>query len=319
MQPYSNNPPRVKRRRAASFVFPLLLVVVGVVLLLNNVGVVPWAIWTSIGRLWPVILILFGLDLLLGRRSAWFGLTIAAIMLFAVFGAGLWMTHTESSLAAAPIATEPQSAVVPLDGASSGQVTVQIGAGVLHLGSPPSNPDSLAEASGELPSGAQLKNHATTRNGVADVAFSTAGAMNFWPFGSVNQSHANTNLDVLLSPKVPLTLNADVGAGDSTFDLSGLQVRNFSLNNGAGQASVTFPTSAGQTTADIHSGAGSLSLTIPEGVGARIHASNGLVNLHVATDRFKLVGDYYQTDDYNSATNRVDITLHVGIGEVDVQ
>src|SRR5258707_12139136 len=99
MQSSSPSPPRWSQRRAASFVFPLLLVVVGGVLLLNNVGLLPWTIWTALGQLWPIILILFGIDLLLGRRNAWLGASVAMVALVAVLGIALWMTYSGCGLA----------------------------------------------------------------------------------------------------------------------------------------------------------------------------------------------------------------------------
>jgi len=46
----------------------LLLIVLGVVLLLNNYGVLPWNVWLGFVDTWPFILILGGITLLSGRR-----------------------------------------------------------------------------------------------------------------------------------------------------------------------------------------------------------------------------------------------------------
>ena len=43
------------------------LLALGVVLLLSNLGVWPWGISESLWRLWPVLLIALGLDLIVGR------------------------------------------------------------------------------------------------------------------------------------------------------------------------------------------------------------------------------------------------------------
>src|SRR5689334_14326052 len=93
-----------QRRRTRSIVFPVLFVIVGVVLLLNNLGYLPWAVWTALGQMWPVLLILFGLDLLIGRRNAWVGATVILISFVAVLGAALWLTYSgkTASVEAAP-------------------------------------------------------------------------------------------------------------------------------------------------------------------------------------------------------------------------
>lgn len=51
-------------RPISGFVVPLLLVCVGVVLLLNTLGVLSWRSWSEIGRFWPVLVIALGLGIL---------------------------------------------------------------------------------------------------------------------------------------------------------------------------------------------------------------------------------------------------------------
>lgn len=48
-------------------VFPIFLITIGILLLLNNAGIVPWSIWQEIWQFWPVLLILLGLQIILGR------------------------------------------------------------------------------------------------------------------------------------------------------------------------------------------------------------------------------------------------------------
>jgi len=52
------------RRPATGLVVPIVLVCVGVVLLLNTLGVLAWETWSEIGRFWPVLVIAFGLGIL---------------------------------------------------------------------------------------------------------------------------------------------------------------------------------------------------------------------------------------------------------------
>jgi hypothetical protein len=309
-------------RRPRSFVFPLLFVIVGVVLLLNNFGYLPWSIWTALGQLWPVLLILFGLDLLIGRRNAWLGAAVTLIAFLAVLGTALWLTYSSPTVNTEAPGLNRQSANIPLGNATSGNVTLHLGAGNLQVGALPADGNNLVQAAASLPPGMRLSQNSAVNKGVADVTISTegSGGIGWRPFGSFDRrSPGDTTLDVQLLPKVPLTVRADVGAGQSDFDLSNLSISTFSLNNGAGQTTVQLPTQAGQMTADIHGGAGQIILEVPPDVGAYIHSKNGLVSVHVPADRFQKVNDGYQTTDYSSATNRADVALSLGVGEVDVR
>jgi hypothetical protein len=61
-----------RQRRLGIPVFALLLVLVGGVLLLQNLGVIPWELWLELWRLWPVLIIAFGLNLIVGGvRPGW--------------------------------------------------------------------------------------------------------------------------------------------------------------------------------------------------------------------------------------------------------
>ena len=57
------------RRRRGSLFGPLLLIALGIIFLLNNVNVLQGDVWNTILRLWPLILIVIGLDSLYQRQG----------------------------------------------------------------------------------------------------------------------------------------------------------------------------------------------------------------------------------------------------------
>lgn len=63
----------------------LFLVFLGIVFLLNNLGLVPSSVWDEVWKFWPVLLILLGLRLLGGRNAA-SRIIITLITLFAFAG-----------------------------------------------------------------------------------------------------------------------------------------------------------------------------------------------------------------------------------------
>jgi predicted ferric reductase len=56
----------------------IFLIVVGVILLLNNLGFLPWEIWSVLWQFWPVLLILGGLEMVLGH-SSWSRLAVTIL------------------------------------------------------------------------------------------------------------------------------------------------------------------------------------------------------------------------------------------------
>ena len=51
-------------RRLRGAIMPVLFIVAGILLLLNSLELVEWAIWPKLARLWPVLVIGFGASLL---------------------------------------------------------------------------------------------------------------------------------------------------------------------------------------------------------------------------------------------------------------
>jgi hypothetical protein len=50
--------------RRPGFVGPLLLITIGFILLFNKMGLIYWVSWGSLCNYWPVILILWGIEIL---------------------------------------------------------------------------------------------------------------------------------------------------------------------------------------------------------------------------------------------------------------
>lgn len=83
-KPTAERPRKTSRssgsRTGGSLFFPILLVVLGIIFLLRNIGALPGDIWQVILNLWPLILIVIGLDNLFSRQG------VAAPTIFIAIG-----------------------------------------------------------------------------------------------------------------------------------------------------------------------------------------------------------------------------------------
>ena len=66
-------------------------------------------------------------------------------------------------------------------------------------------------------------------------------------------------------------------------------------------------------------GAASLTFLVPTGVAARIGTKMGLGSIQVDESRFPRMGDGYQSTDYATAENRVDLDIQGGVGSVRIR
>jgi len=257
---------------------------------------------------WPTILILAGVIFLLSNLgllpgSAW-GWVWALVLILVGVGM-LW-----------PARGGPGSkqVAVPLAGAAVAQVTLKHGAGRLTVASGAASDLLLSGVCGGgvdqdvRPLGDHLD--VTLRMPPQDW-----GPW-IWPGG---WGRVSLDWDLVLNPGVPLSLVVETGASDTRLDLSQLRVTDLSIKTGASSTSLTLPAQAGQTRVRIESGAASVKVRVPEGVAARIRGRIGVGTLNVDAGRFAPRGNEYQSADFDSAANRVEIEVGGGVGSVDVR
>ena len=106
----------------------------------------------------------------------------------------------------------------------------------------------------------------------------------------------------------------------AVFDLTDLKVTNLDVDTGASATEIFLPANAGTTLVDIDTGASSVKVHVPTGVGARLRIKSGVASVIVDESRFhKIDTGQYQSDEYNTAANRADITIDSGVGSIEVK
>ncbi len=102
---------------------------------------------------------------------------------------------------------------------------------------------------------------------------------------------------------------------DETRD--GVDTANLELKPGVGGMEVVMPSNAGTVTAKLDGGIGGLTILIPQGVAARIRSHSGISGATINQARFPRVGeDLYESPDYATATNKIDLDVNAGIGGI---
>src|SRR3990170_3481178 len=124
--------------------------------------------------------------------------------------------------------------------------------------------------------------------------------------------------DGRLRGAVPLQLDFEIGACEAEVDLTDLLVREFRLATGASSTLVRMPAAAGETRARIAAGAASVKIVIPSGVAARVVTQTGLGEVKVDGRRFPRNGSIFESADYSSAKNKVDLSVEAGAASVEI-
>lgn len=256
-----------------------LLVLAGALLLLDNLNLLSVRMWDLF---WPILLILLGGWILINSRSS-------------------RRTY------------ESEHLQIPLEAAKSVRLKVKHGAGRLRL-SAGAGPANLAE--GDFMGGLDLRMEDEGQE--MDVEMSVP-SRNF-PTGPWFWGRSSLDWDVKLTSEVPIRLDIRTGASEADINLASLQVSELRLSTGASSTRLALPDAAGFTRAKIEAGAASINVRVPSGVAARIHTEGGLASISVDKSRFEALGSgYYQSTEFDSAENKVEINVSAGVGSVDIR
>ena len=290
--------------------FPLLLISLGGLLLLQTTGILSWHLWASIWRLWPVLLIAIGINIILGARMPW----LAGVLIAAVLAAGVALTafsgaFTTNGFGNDIVATATFDEL--LGETESVGVNINFGAGELRLDSLPPGSPNLVEADFQ---GREAEVSVNRFDRSADLDISNGD----FDFGFL-RINDRAIWDVSLSPSPTMFLDLNAGASEMTLDLSKLKVHDLSIDAGAADIEIVMPSDAGNVNADIDIGAADLIIIIPEGVGARIDVDTAAGSLSIDQGRFRKQGDFYLSPDFEELANRIYLSIDSGASSVEIR
>jgi hypothetical protein len=118
-----------------------------------------------------------------------------------------------------------------------------------------------------------------------------------------------------MSSDMPLDLTVALGAGESTLDMSQLQVRSVEVNMGAGEMTLDM---AGKykrdVTVQVHGGVGEARIRLPKDIGAEVKATGGIGSIET-TGLTKRDGKYYN-DAYSEDKPAVHMEVQGGVGNI---
>jgi cell wall-active antibiotic response 4TMS protein YvqF len=312
----SASPPTLQRRhRHGGIVGPLLLITIGTVALLQNAGYLPSTAWLGLLRLWPLVLVLAGVELLLAHRIPWLALAALAVVVVIAGGYVGGVARPQTAALASP-----RTIVTNLDDANAANVVVRWGAGALDIGpllQPPAG--QLASVTYDGPPDFAPMPRYNVSGGVGHLDYTPSGRGPSLPFTDGGGQAPHMQLD--LNTGVPISsLNVQTGATNAHIDLSALHIANLDVAAGAAAAWIRLPES-GATAVHVSGGMGTVTLEIPQGVPAQIRYRGGLSTLNIDQQRFVSVGNgiYRSTDFSASAPNRADINIETGLTTIQVQ
>jgi len=303
----------MSRRRDARtpILGPVILITIGVLALLQNFGQLPASFWPTLWRLWPLLLVLVGVELLLGQARLPSAVSfLLALLIIVVTIAGI--VYLAQNAPQEPGQTGRETSMqTDAQGATSATARLEFGAGDLIVGA--TGGANIMEGEFSELAARKVEVNYSASGGRGDLRINIAGE------GLPFATGANRNRwSIRLNKTIPLDLRIEAGLSSNDLDLSELKLSGLRVEAGLSSTKLRLPTS-GDYEARVSCGMSSTTIVIPEGVAARIRVQSGLSSVTIDEGRFPKSGDIYQSPNYAAAANRVNLTIDGGMASIVVQ
>lgn len=339
---------RGKHRR--SYFGPILLIMIGLLFLAKNIGWIPGGGWDSLWRLWPVLLIVAGLDdLFRGQGVAWPILMIGAgiSLLVNYYGPQTWVSWTQI-LQLWPILLIAVGIDIVFRGKSGWMSLVGAVLAILLLGGAVWLTTQRVEVAARYTHFKETYSSQTEAVGydlsldVGELVLDADAGRGILITGSLTPDNNLDELDLkagmatyqldssrpaffpytarwelALTPDLPVDLKIHNGAGEMTIDLEGIDLQSLLANQGVGRMVVTLPENS-EDAILIKQGVGIIRVLIPAGGRIAVDAQNGLSSVDFPAG-FELDDGYYVTSGATSANADLLITVEQGVGLIDFE
>lgn len=289
-----------------NFFWGLLLISLGALFLLHNLGVLELYIG-NIWQLWPVAIISVGVSMI-ELKGKWstavnIGATIIIVLL------ALFVLTNENGLRQGPITHDSDDVVAIENRASLWQRTekadirVDTGAISLRLDSVPEDDNQVVNA--QLKGNRKITEETRMDGTTQRIELGTKGHPGAGIFQGKNR------LELGLTQRMPVDLRLDMGASTISGDLSQVQLENLIIDTGATTVDLTLGSKLERSTVTIDSGASTIKLRVPKEAGYRVERDGGLTSSNFDGAE-KVDDDTYETEGFAQAEKQIFIIADTG-------
>ncbi len=249
-----------------SLFWPILLIGIGVIWLLINLEIVPMANPFTLMRFWPIVLVLLGLNLLVGKTS-----TLASIIIGFLAVGVLLAFLIASPKVNVQSGTQPTIEMIkePIGQAQKAEFH-------LNLSSYPVNISTVKDTNqlfeGEIGAYGKI-NFSVSGDQTRRIFLDHTGSPDIW--FNMPLTRLPLKWDIGLNPSVPMGLSIDGGSGSADIDLSSMNLTDTDIDVGSGSITVTLPTNPNGYLADLVGGSGSLHVRITDNQNLNLNLDGG--------------------------------------------
>ncbi|KAF0203100.1 MAG: hypothetical protein FD170_1372 [Bacteroidetes bacterium] len=301
-----------------------MLVLIGILFILKNTGVIYFD-WQTMWRIWPIILILWGISLIPVKDYLKLIFSVAALG-FAIllvnrydkndyyrFG---WKEHDrkhnfewrDSENISDDSST--QEMFQPLDSLLTRvELKLEAAAGDFRI-----DEDLPDEKLLTFVKHGSVGNYSMTSRDDSSKRFIELKIEE----SNIRMKNRGNRVKLGLNTLPVWDFDMDIGAANIDFDLTRYKVGNVKIDGGASSIKIKLGESAEDTNIEIDAGAASIDIRIPEGAGAELKTETALTSRNFKG--FKKVKDgLHRTDNFESASQKFYIDIDAAVSSINIE
>lgn len=294
--------------RGESVSGPVLGMGIGSLLLLANFGYFEWTVWEVLFRFWPVFLIAWGLDLIIGRRTTMQKL-VGALVSIAIVTGMFWMVGVQPNFTAA---TSTTRITQTLGAVKTAEIKIERPVGGIRV--------SGADIAGTLVSGTvpadgfeKIETNYEVSNGRGYYELRSHGEVH----GPIVISAGQNGWNLMVNNQIPVALSVDSAVGETRLDLVSASVKEIDARMAVGRIEVSLP--QGQAVAGVIRGAvGEVVIYVPREARVRIEASTAVTAVNFPTG-FTRDGNTITNAEAGGKKADIDLRVNLPVGLVTVR
>ncbi len=297
----------------------LLFITLGILILLNNFGSLNYE-WGELWKLWPLVLILWGISILIKVEflqvisSALAGIVFALVIFsafhsfFGIFNGNLVIDSNDDIEFSSDARYDTTNYILAYgDSIKSAYFNFDGGAGKFIIEDTTSK--LLKATTYGIKDNYNFMN--SYENGKTDISMKMKKTR--FSFG---KKYRNKTV-MLLNPNTIWNLNFELGAAKSDFDLSKMKVSSLKIDIGAASVYLKISDLQDSSNIKIDGAASSIKIEVPENSGCEIKSEVSLSSKSFYGFN-KINSDLYRTGNFNEAKNKIYIKIEADVSSIKV-
>ena len=304
-----------KNKRDEGLVGGIILIAIGIIALLVTFFDVD-IVWSELAKFWPVFIIIFGVSLLPLNKV----LKSVSVIVIILISCLIYCNEVNGNENTSDEMTsevfleegiETQEFFAPFkDNITEASVEINYGAGVLYLNSPVAELVKARNMSDKISQNFYLEYEGSHAEILFDVEDDN------YQVNNVDEVKSN-RFDISLNEAPIYDFELDLGACEMNFDFSEYKVSDIEINSGASNIDIKLGELFDSTRIVISTGVSKIKIGIPNNSGCRVECES-VLSLKDFDGFVKKSSNVYETSNYSSAENNIEIEFEGAMSEIKV-